>query len=300
MVRRRLRRKSWAGLLAVTVTICIGVWWYVSRNDDNGRSDTQPASRRESAAAPAAAGRRIVLDVSDLDTTEEMLQAHLELLRTARDSLLTHADYSAVFVRQERVGGMLRDPETIDLLIRHEPFSTRMAWRESRREVAYLEGRNDGKMLVRLGGLGRVFGRIRMELDDPRVRAESRYPVTEVGLVKLIERIIGYRERDLTLREGQIRCEVAQEDSPDGRDSYRFKFLWSDAEVEPLYRKSVIWIDRTTGLPLAVRNFTWPDEDVQPLSDDELDAKTLIEDYVFRDLKFDRGLTDADFTRGSR
>ena len=283
-----------AGLAGVGILLAISVLWLTER------ADQQPF--RASSPAAGESGRPteelLELDLDEAQSTRDALQMHLALLEAARERLGGHKDYSAVFARQERVGGRLRDPETIDLLIRHEPFSTRMQWRESRREVIYIEGRNDAKMLVRLGGLGRVFGRIRMELDDPRVRAESRYPVTEVGLLKLVERIIGYRERDLTLAEG-VECRVEHSPSPDGRDSYRFTFEYAGPDVEPLYRKSVIWIDRETRLPLVVRNFTWPDDDTARTAD-ELDEATLLEFYAFRELQFDLGLTDEDFTGSTR
>lgn len=64
-------------------------------------------------------------------------------------------DYQATMVKRERVGGKLRDLEYAFIKVRHEPFSVYMYFlgptKTRGRQMMYVEGRNDGKMLIHEG-----------------------------------------------------------------------------------------------------------------------------------------------------
>ena len=66
-----------------------------------------------------------------------------------------------------------------------------MVWQEPKelegQEVVYVEGKNDGKMRVKPGGLLGSVGFLSLPPDDPRTRQTSKHKITEAGIGKLIE-----------------------------------------------------------------------------------------------------------------
>src|SRR5260370_4648324 len=132
------------------------------------------------------------------------LQLHLTLLELGKRRLESIPDYTATFLKQERVNGEdLQDLQTIELKLRHEPFSVYMKWTEGGdvgRQVLYVDGHD---MLVRLGGKkGKLLPVIPLDPTGSRAMAESRHPATEMGLLHLIDVLLKYRKRAFTLTQG--------------------------------------------------------------------------------------------------
>lgn len=93
--------------------------------------------------------------------------------------------YVATFRKQERVEGRLLKRETI--VVRHlaQPFSVHMDWLEGEgraKKVLYVEGKNQGKMLVRpKGPLGFVV--LSKDPEGSESKASGRFPVTQFGMI---------------------------------------------------------------------------------------------------------------------
>lgn len=90
--------------------------------------------------------------------------------------------YTATFVKQERMGGVLHPPETIRVDFREEPYSVLMDWKLGARGLAdgtlYVVGERDGKLLAR----SKVFGKtIEVGPRDSGPRANSRYSIEDFG-----------------------------------------------------------------------------------------------------------------------
>ena len=106
--------------------------------------------------------------------------------------------YTARFVRQEVVGGALR-PREEALLKFQRPGLMYLRWiagPPEGREILFVPGRNDNRMLVREPGLLSSLVTVAMAPDSPRVLRESRHPVTDVGIGRLIELIAATNQRD--------------------------------------------------------------------------------------------------------
>ena len=116
-------------------------------------------------------------------------------------------DYTCRLYRRERIGGRLRPVESMDAKVRHEvavggrvtkPMSIYLRFRGPRtirgREVLYVRGRNEGKMIVAKGGRG-VLSSVTLNLDPsgPTAMSENRYPITEFGVQNLAMRPAGGR-----------------------------------------------------------------------------------------------------------
>jgi hypothetical protein len=102
--------------------------------------------------------------------------------------------YSTRLDKQERLEGKLQPSEDIEVLVRLEPYSVFMRWlRGARRadRALYVEGENDGKILVHPTGLaGEIAGVVSLALDSPAVRKDSRFGIKELGLRKTLARTL--------------------------------------------------------------------------------------------------------------
>jgi hypothetical protein len=191
--------------------------------------------------------------------------------------------------------------QTIQLKLRHKPFSVYMKWLEGGdvgRELLYSEGLYDDKLQVRLGGRKRLLPVLKLEPTSSMAMKESRHPATNMGLLNLTELILKYRKRDLTLNKG-----VCWEMVPDQKFMDHVCDCWvveyDSRDIEPVYRKTITYIDKKTSLPISIKNFGWPDETVTADDATALDEATLIEYYGYTDIKFENRLTDSDFDKGN-
>ncbi|QDU36724.1 hypothetical protein Mal4_10200 [Maioricimonas rarisocia] len=207
-------------------------------------------------------------------------------------------DYSATLHRQERIGGDLRDPETLVLKLRHEPYSVYMKWKsgDAGRQLIYVDGQNEGKLLVQPGGFkGRLTGVLSLDPSGSLAMSECRYPVTKAGLLELARTVLEFREADLERGSGS-RCEMHPDQMLNDRPCYLFIVEYDSPEVNSLYRKTIVYVDKELQMPTCVRNYTWG-RDVDP---EKIDEETLIEYYCYTDIEMNTQLADADFDAANR
>lgn len=234
-------------------------------------------------------------------TSKLALQLHVALLELGKHRLAKLPDYRATFTKQERLDGEgLSEEQTLQVKLRHAPFSVYLKWEEggdTGREVLYVEGQNEGKMIVHLGGLkGKLLPNLKLEPTGSTAMKESRHPVTEMGLIGLADALLKYRQRDLTLSSG-VRWELLNDQKACDRDCICFINEYEDSKVEPVYRKTITYIDRELLVPICVRNYGWQDSAEEKLAGTALDEATLIEYYGYSDIQFEQRLSDADFDR---
>lgn len=207
------------------------------------------------------------------------------------------SDYTATMYKQERIGGELLDGSTMSMKLRHEPFSVYMKWLDGDkgRQLIYVDGQNDGNLLVQLGGVkGRLLGTLAINPTGSQAMAESRYPIHGAGLLHLAKKIVEYREKDLERGTG-VHCEMYDNQELNGRPCYMFVTTYDGPEYSETYRKAVCYIDKELSMPVCVRNYTWA-VDADPAT---IDDQTLIEFYSYSDIKIEQQLADGDFDRGN-
>ncbi len=243
--------------------------------------------------APAAADEQLTPEQLVLKT----LQRKMELLTKGVTFLASTPDYTAQFSKLEVVDGVLLEEQTTLMKLSHKPFSVYMKWQDfdTGREVIYGEGLNDGKLLVHPGGWKARLPPISMEPDSSLARAESRHPITQIGLANLAQTILNSHQRDLE-QNAIVKCDQADNQSIGGRDCLCFVTEFRDAKSSPEYRKSIVMIDTEWSVPLFIKNFAWPTDAVTAVGE-ELDTATLIEQYTYADVKFRASLTAFDFDR---
>jgi hypothetical protein len=221
------------------------------------------------------------------------LKMSYSLLEKGCKSFSKVTDYTAVMHKQERINGRLGAGQEIELKLRHEPFSVYMKWTsgDRGRQLIYVEGQNDGNMLVQPGGIkGRLTGVMSLDPQGTMAMAESRYPVTQAGLLELARTVLKYQRQDLERGTG-FTCELRDDETFEDRPCYLYTVVYDSPEIHPEYRKSMLYIDKELSMPICVKNFTWA-RDPNP---ETIDEDTLVEFYAYTDLEIRKRLSTADF-----
>ena len=220
-------------------------------------------------------------------------------LRSGSESFKNVPDYTASFFKQERMNGVLGDPQMIDLKMKHEPFSVYMKWKEGDargQQAIYVEGQNNSKLLVQPGGLkGRLTGTLKLDPKGSMAMSQSRHPVTKVGIAQLAKTILQYQTADMKRGDG-FQCELRDDQTFEDRPCYLFTCVYESPEINPRYRKSVIFVDKELSMPVCVKNFTWA-KDANP---DKLDEETLAEFYAYTKIDLQKPLDEVDFNATNR
>lgn len=236
------------------------------------------------------------------------LMLNLSLLSEGRSRLLKSPSYTATFLKQEKIGSNpLDELQTIEMKLRHKPFSVYMKWitEKAGQEVLFVEGELEGRMLVKKGGMMSRIPSVKIPPDSSLALRESRHPITDAGLLRLTEQLLEFRTEDLN-RLDKLKCEVLPEQLVGDRKCYCFQVEYADPAVEPLYSRSLTWIDEELSIPICVKNYTWgsaasttveseSDEDtgenIANFTDGGADdaapkEPTLIEFYTYTDIEF--------------
>ena len=208
-------------------------------------------------------------------------------------------DYTCTIVRRERIAGRLNSHEFIDAKIRHqqvddgqvlEPFSVYLRFtkpaRVAGREALYVEGENAGKVFVRRGGERMAHLSTFIKPDSRLAMRDNRYPITDIGFQKLIERLIEVVESDLNYGE----CEVNyfRNAKVNDRVCTRIEVIHPVEREHFKFHKAMV-VDDKDQLPIGYVSYSWPEQPGEkPL---------LLEEYVYTNIVLNPGLTDRDFDR---
>ena len=168
------------------------------------KASGSPISSGETAPLPGGRNEALALSPDELNRqiqgavhgSHVALKLHVALLDLGRHRIGAVPDYTATFLKQERVDGALQDVQTIQLKPRHKPFSVYMKWLEGGdegRQVLFVQGENDDQLQVRLGGIRSRLPVIHLEPASARAMQESRHPITEMGLLELASHVPKYQ-----------------------------------------------------------------------------------------------------------
>lgn len=216
----------------------------------------------------------------------------IAFLRMCRDHYdVSIADYRCVFIKQERIDGVLRAAEEVAVLFRERPFSVDMTWLQNpgrAKRVNYVAGRwrEDGSELFHVqpsGVLGLLApGGVKRDIHGPEAQASSRRSIDEFGFRNTLARFI----RAVEQRGGDPvhRFSFVGMRTFDGRACYAIERRPVEAPGDPRGEKSLtILIDRVWLVPICTRSYA------------DVDGKQLLGSYCMEDVEFNVGLTDADF-----
>ncbi len=212
--------------------------------------------------------------------------------------LSTVQDYTCRLYKREVIDGVLQDYQYIFVKIRHEhmrsgqriiPFSVYLRFlgptEVAGREVIYVQGANEGKMIVHKGGTRFAFVTRAIDPNSESALRESRHPITETGFKKMLEQLLEVGRQDMNYGECEVKyyrhakvngrvCTVAEITHPTRRPYFQ-------------YHIAQIFIDDELRLPIRFALYDWPrQKDEKP---------PLLEEYTLVDVKLNVGLTAWDF-----
>lgn len=262
-------------------------------------------SKPKSAASKSGAANENSSDEANTQSalnSKTALMMNMMFIEKGIEKLKQVPDYTATFFKEESVVAT-KPPQSqiINLKLRHAPLSIYMKWiaGDEGRELLYVDGQNKGKMLVKIGGAkGRLVPCVKIDPRGALAMQQSRHPVTDVGLLKLAEKILKNRtEEFIAGKSDKIRCQLLEDQSFDGRPCWVFVLEFEDAEVVKPYRKSIQFIDKEYLLPVCIKNYGWPETDQEIGDELTLDKATMIEHYSYSNVRMQAQLAEADFDR---
>ncbi|MCS5630785.1 MAG: DUF1571 domain-containing protein [Pirellulaceae bacterium] len=289
-----MSRAKKISLLVLVVFVISGGWFA-----NNLRIERNRQAQREADERKRDQHTKNVKQISDEELTKNEHPLDSVLL-LARDSLNhineTITDYTATFIRQERIGDILTEKNTIHAKIRNEfenqPLSVYLLFTQPSgvrgREVIWVNGENENKITAHEGsGLLSRF-RVVQPHDGFIAMAGNRYSIAETGIQYLMTMLIQqtlhdreYGECEVQLSEVQsagVACRRIRVVHPVEREYFIFHIV----EVD---------IDLQRNIPVRMASWLWPETDgAEP---------PLTEEYIYADIKLNVGLTNDDFNPDS-
>jgi len=281
-----------AFLVAVACVSAVWVWRSVSL----APSDTSLNAPESPIALVESDGAVVAHELDPLlDFARKALQNHVE----------KHHDYTAILVKREKVGSKLTPECKMALKLKYgEPTEQTAPSRpvsaylkslkpksQAGREVIWVQGRNDNKLTAHEAGL---LGLVSVDLmpESRLALIGNRYPITEIGIEKLLRKLIERGERDRLLGPAKVR--TTENVEMDGRKCRLMEIIHESPTtlvdgktVEFEFNLAQLYIDDEQLIPLKYASFGWPKTPDGP--------PELLEEYSYLDLKFNVGLTEKDF-----
>lgn len=282
---------GWKSLLLAAAVSAVAVFllirWRGSESED----------RSATAAGPMS------VDGGTSDRTEISMAELLELAADAHSHVVASVDdYTARFVKQEtdrrgKLGAKTEMAMKVQTAHRGGEVGTPMRVYlkflspddVAGREVIWSADRYDGKLVVHEAG---ILGNVPIPPLDPEgmiAMRGQRYPIYEIGLTKLLEKLIvrGEPDRD----DPSIRVTIDYDQRLDDRPVWLIRIRrHSPALGENNFSLAEILFDPERKLVLRYRSFAWPENDTT-------DTPPLIESYTYHEVMTNVGLTDRDFDR---
>ncbi len=280
-------------LLAVLTAVSVIAPTSLRREDSESQSSLSGIISVTAPLAPSASTAElpIAADGSDQPTMAELIELAQNMLAQMRADI---RDYRGTLVKRERIGGKIGDETRMAFKIRNpiaSPAAGLAAYlkfsdpRSARgREVIWVDGRNDNQLIVHEGGFLNLL-RVQLAPDSSLAMLGNKYPISEIGMLRLAEKLIEKIDRGVDLsqclietRDGQMvgdrACrliQVTQPKSVPGADFYIAQ----------------VFLDLERQIPLRYAAFLWPQRPGDP--------PPLEEEYTYLDVELNVGLSEADF-----
>ncbi|MGE5195247.1 MAG: DUF1571 domain-containing protein [Deltaproteobacteria bacterium] len=251
-----------------------------SRSKDKDRGKEQGTVARKEDDAARLAG-------SDLAAAHPLTPV-LETARGSRDAIRKIPGYTCTFIKQEQFkkGPPLR--QVMTLKFRREPFSVYLKYIEPHagREVIYVDGRNKGKLQVHEpSGLASVVGTISLSPTGGEAMKENRYPVTMIGMEKVLDTAIS--DWELALKHPEVQVEKYPQAKVGDFECKMFEVVYPQPHEPFKFHKARVYFDKKTQLPVRTEQYGFPAKAGE--------EAPLLEEYTYADLNIDVPIADSDF-----
>ena len=223
---------------------------------------------------------------------EHPLTRPVELAKQSLDKAKQLQDCSFIMVKRELINGKLNPHDAVLMKIRCRPFAVYVQTlgpvQPKGREAIYAEGRNNGKALVHVTGFQhKLVGMLQLDPTGPEMMDGQRYPMTLAGYENFLAGTLQLYQAEAQgpAQENKVQiyvgakvdgrpCTCVENSHPVKRDNYPFQM-------------TRIFYDDEHGLPIRWEAYAWPSRPGE--------QPPLLEEYTYRNLRLNVGLTDADF-----
>lgn len=222
---------------------------------------------------------------SNTGNSGSKLDPAIKVAQSALSSARQIPAYEATFTKRELVRNTMMF-HTAQVKVRQRPFSVYMRFRGQHdgREALYVQGRNDGNLLAHDSGLKALVGTIALNPNSPMAMEESRYPITQMGIVNLIQPIITQWQAESKFQDvelkyypqaklGAMQCKVIETSHKNRKQGVRF-------------HTTRLYIDRSTNLPVRVEQYGFTSQGQKG---------AILEEYTYSNIKVNQNLNDFDF-----
>jgi len=207
-------------------------------------------------------------------------------------------DYTATLVKQERISGKLAPEARMLLKIRNpaaasssQPAAGIAAYLKftapkamQGREVIWVDRGADSKLIAHESGFLNLM-RVQLDPQGTLAMLGNKYPITEIGLMRLLEKLIEKMDRDADLSQCQI--EIRDNQQVGDRSCRLVQVTQPRSVAGADFYIAQVFIDLERQVPLRYAAFLWPEREDEP--------PVLEEEYTYLDLQLNVGLSDADF-----
>ena len=279
---------------AVFILTGIGVIW-ATRNPAEVQQDVAPTETSVETSGPTG-------EVEIPLTRQSSISEVLELATKSRDRMESALhDYTAHFVQQERdesgkLGERTECRVKIQTRMRNETNDAPMRIyikflkpdATAGREVIWGKDLYDGNMAVHETSLLLSWKTIWLNPTGMIAMAGQKYPIYEIGLVRLVEQLIERGQRDVNNPETEVT--ITRDHEFDGRlcELIQVTHATPSGEEDDFSLAEIVY-DPEKLLILSYRSFGWLEENAAT------DQPPLLEFYQYLDLNTNVGLTDQDF-----
>jgi hypothetical protein len=212
------------------------------------------------------------------------------MLADARAAYATVRDYVCVFTRQERINGTLSAEQVAEMKVRTQPYSVYVRFGQpagvAGLEAVYAANRRNGKIRYKPAGRAGVNGFQTVSAEDPKMLADNRHPVSELGIGKVIDRLtaVAAREKSLNNPVEAFPSDFAFADRP----VTRYEVFTRRPHAHRYAYRYLVYVDKETKLPVRFEAYDQPKPGASPDGD-------LLEAYSYTDVKVNVGLGDSAF-----
>lgn len=201
-------------------------------------------------------------------------------------------DYTGTFIKREWVDGRLHDQQVMYAKVRHAPQSVYLQFLAPSdvkgQEALYVAGQNDGNLLAHPVGFKQALvGTISLAPHAPQAMEGNRYPITDFGVRRLLER---YLEGSiLDAQFGECEVQVIENAAVNDRPCTCIQVVHPQPRREFRFYLCRLYVDNQWNLPVRCETYDWPKRQGEP--------PQLVEEYTYAGLRLNAGLGDADFDR---
>lgn len=273
------------------IAIVIAAFLFMNRKGDSIVTPVTPVSVGQPQKTEPANDKPAGLVMADV----------LDMAMAARAHMAEKLDdYTAKFVKQERGDdGVLGEESVIQMKVQtrlrgdtedapmrvYLDFQAPAAMKG--REVIWAQDLYDGKMVVHEVGMLLGLKRIWLDPNGMIAMQGQRYPISQIGMVRLVEKLIERGERDRD--NPDIEVILTEDYEFNGRSTELIQIRrGKPTEEEEDFSLAEIVIDKERQLVLLYRSFGWPENNE--------DSPPMIESYSYQDVEMNVGLTVEDFS----